>query len=81
MACLFCGQDLTAKPKYSRRMLTSCSPDIVSLWKELIIEYVDGDLDSYVDCGVVCHNCCQKCNTYLKHKEQRLLTLKLLDKS
>ena len=24
----------------------SCSPDIVSLWKELISEYVNGDLDT-----------------------------------
>ena len=58
---LFCGEDLTSKPKYNRHKLSSCSSDVVDKWKdvaEACAKEMDMniDLDKYVGSEILlCH--------------------------
>ena len=79
VVCLFCGEDLTSKPKYNRHKLSSCSSDVVDKWKdvaEACAKEMDMDinLDKYVrdTTSVICRNCLNKYNAFLR--DQRKIT-------
>ena len=83
VVCLFCGEDLTSKPKYNRHKLSSCSSDVVDKWKdvaEACAKEMDMniDLDKYVGdtTSVICRNCLNKYNAFLRDQRKIIEIIK-----
>ena len=78
MLCFGCGCDLSSRPKDRRDLLNPSSIQVVTTWKELMVQrsYSESEMDSLLRGVGGSGKMCRKCFTSYSHAATLLATLK-----